>query len=51
MKTSTSILALILVIGVALSCKFAENLAGGGKAGTVSTLWPDVPPPRGCYEG
>ncbi|MEP6707947.1 MAG: hypothetical protein ABJC05_10530 [Pyrinomonadaceae bacterium] len=48
MKSTTSILALILVLAVALSCKFAENLAGGGKAGTVSTLWSDVPPLEGA---
>src|SRR2546425_10546964 len=48
MKTSTSILALILLLAVVISCKFAENLAGGPKAGTVSTLWPDVPPLDGA---
>src|SRR5882672_9049732 len=48
MKSTTSILALILLFSVALSCKFAENLAGGGKAGTVSSLWPDVPPFEGA---
>ncbi len=48
MKSSTSILALILVLAVALSCKFAETLTGGGKAGTVSSLWPDVPPLEGA---
>lgn len=43
MKTSTSILALILVLAVAISCRLVENLGGGPKAGTVSSLWPDVP--------
>ena len=44
MRGSTSILALILVLAVAVSCRFAETLAGDPKAGTVSSLWPDVPP-------
>lgn len=48
MKTPTSILALILILGVALSCRFAETLTGDPKAGTVSTLWPDVPPLAGA---
>ena len=48
MRASTSILALTLVFAVAISCRFAENLAGGPKAGTVSSLWPDVPPLDGA---
>jgi hypothetical protein len=44
MKASTSILALILLLSVVLSCRLAETLTGDPKAGTVSTLWPDVPP-------
>jgi hypothetical protein len=48
MKSITPILALILVLAIALSCKLAENLAGGPKAGTVSTLWSDVPPLPGA---
>ncbi len=48
MKTPTSILALILVLGVALSCRFVETLTGDPKAGTVSTLWSDVPPLAGA---
>jgi hypothetical protein len=48
MKTSTSILALILVFAVAVSCRLVENLGGNPKAGTVSSLWPDVPPLAGA---
>jgi hypothetical protein len=48
MKASTSILALILVVAVALSCRLVENLGGNPKAGTVSSLWPDVPPLAGA---
>src|SRR2546425_3892613 len=48
MKTSTSILALILVLAVAVSCRLVENLGGNPKAGTVSSLWPDVPPLEGA---
>jgi hypothetical protein len=48
MRSSASILALILVLGVAISCRFVENLTGDPKAGTVSSLWPDVPPLAGA---
>ena len=48
MKASTSILALTLLIAVGISCRLAERLAGDPKAGTVSSLWPDVPPLAGA---
>jgi hypothetical protein len=48
MKTSTSILALILVLAIGLSCGLAEKFTGDPKAGTVSALWPDVPPLEGA---
>lgn len=48
MRASASLLALILIIGVALSCKLGERLSGDKNAGTVSTLWPDVPPFAGA---
>ncbi len=48
MKTSASLLALVLVLGVAISCKLSERLAGDKNAGTVSELWPDVPPFQGA---
>ena len=48
MKASSSILALILVLAVGISCRLAESLTGDPKAGTVSSLWPDVPPFEGA---
>ncbi len=48
MKASTSILTLILVLAVGISCRLAESLTGNPKAGTVSSLWPDVPPLAGA---
>jgi hypothetical protein len=48
MRASTPILALILVLAVGISCRLAERLAGDPKAGTVSSLWPDVPPLAGA---
>ena len=48
MKIPASILALTLILGVALSCKLGERLAGDKNAGTVSTLWADVPPFQGA---
>ena len=44
MRTSASILALVLMFGVVVSCKLSERLMGDKNAGTVSTLWSDVPP-------
>jgi len=48
MRIPASILALALILGVALSCKLGERLAGDKNAGTVSTLWADVPPFQGA---
>src|SRR6185295_336695 len=48
MRAVSPVLALCLLIAVALSCRFAESLTGDPKAGTVSTLWPDVPPLAGA---
>ena len=48
MRASASLLALILIFGVAISCKLSERLAGDKNAGTVSELWPDVPPFQGA---
>ena len=48
MRIPASILALALILGVALSCKLGERLAGDKNAGTVSTLWADVPPIEGA---
>jgi hypothetical protein len=48
MKASAAILALTLMLGVVISCKLTERLAGDKNAGTVSALWPDVPPFAGA---
>ena len=48
MRTTTPILALILVLAVAMACRFVETFTGDPKAGTVSSLWPDVPPLAGA---
>jgi len=48
MRTSASLLALILMFGVVVSCKLSERLMGDKNAGTVSNLWPDVPPFAGA---
>src|SRR5829696_6551906 len=48
MRASASILALTLILGVALSCKLSERLAGDKNAGTVNALWADVPPFQGA---
>ncbi|HEY8413770.1 MAG TPA: hypothetical protein VIK76_20285, partial [Pyrinomonadaceae bacterium] len=46
--TSASLLAMVLLLGVGLSCKLSERLMGDKNAGTVSALWPDVPPFAGA---
>ncbi|MFN2530401.1 MAG: hypothetical protein ABR555_03790 [Pyrinomonadaceae bacterium] len=48
MRVSASLLALMLLIAVAVSCRLAESLTGDKNAGTVSTLWSDVPPLEGA---
>jgi len=48
MKASASLLALILILGVVISCKLSERLAGDKNSGTVSELWSDVPPFQGA---
>ena len=48
MKTVTPILALTILLAVGISCRLAERLTGDPKAGTVSSLWPDVPPLEGA---
>lgn len=40
--------ALALITSVALACGLAKTLTGDPKAGTVSSLWPDVPPLAGA---
>jgi hypothetical protein len=48
MKKASALLALVLIVGVVISCKMAEKLTGNSKAGTVSELWSDVPPFAGA---
>ncbi|HUS11215.1 MAG TPA: hypothetical protein VMZ30_12185 [Pyrinomonadaceae bacterium] len=48
MKAATPILALVIVLAVGISCRLAERLTGDPRAGTVSSLWPDVPPLDGA---
>lgn len=48
MRTSASLLGLILMFGVVVSCKLSERLMGDKNAGTVSNLWTDVPPFAGA---
>jgi len=43
MRLSASILALVLLLAVALSCNLAERLAGDDESVMVANLWPDVP--------
>ena len=47
-RKSTAILALLLLFGAVVSCRMVESLTGGEKAGTVTALWPDVPPFAGA---
>lgn len=47
-RKSTAIFALFLLLSVAVSCRLVESLSGGEKGGTVSNLWPDVPPFEGA---
>src|SRR5437016_4028562 len=48
MRKPTAIFALILMVGVVVSCRMIGTLTGNEKAGTVSSLWPDVPPLAGA---
>jgi len=48
MKLSSSLLALVLLFAACVSCRLAESLSGDKNAGTVSSLWPDVPPFQGA---
>ena len=50
MRAFPSLLALILIFAVAISCRLTETLTGDKNAGTVSTLWSDVPPLPGAVK-
>ncbi|MEP6570355.1 MAG: hypothetical protein ABJC10_11335 [Acidobacteriota bacterium] len=43
-RKSAAVFALFLLLGAVVSCRMVESLTGGEKAGTVSSLWLDVPP-------
>jgi hypothetical protein len=44
---NTILIALLIVIGCG-SCRMVDTLTGNSKAGTVDSLWPDVPPLAGA---
>jgi hypothetical protein len=50
MRAFPSFLALIVIFAVAISCRLTETLTGDKNAGTVSTLWSDVPPLPGAVK-
>ncbi|HKE60672.1 MAG TPA: hypothetical protein VKB46_28390 [Pyrinomonadaceae bacterium] len=50
MRAFPSFLALILIFAVAISCRLTETLTGDKNAGTVSSLWSDVPPLPGAVK-
>ncbi len=43
-----TILVVLLAVATCSSCSMMETLAGSGKAGTVNSLWSDVPPIAGA---
>ena len=43
-----TILVLLLAVTACSSCRMIDTLSGSGKAGTVNSLWPDVPPIAGA---
>ena len=48
MKPLSSLLAIVLLFAVVVSCRMAERFTGGSNSGPVSQLWPDVPPLAGA---
>src|SRR5712692_5909524 len=48
MRRTVSCLAVALMLGAVGSCRMVETLTGNPSAGTVSSLWPDVPPFEGA---
>ncbi len=44
---NTLLIALLIAIGCS-SCRMIDTLSGNSKAGTVDSLWPDVPPLAGA---
>ena len=37
------IFVLLVLVSTCISCRMVDTLVGSGKAGTVGSLWPDVP--------
>ena len=48
MRVTKAILVCVLIVTGCGSCRMVDTLTGNGKAGTVSELWPDVPPVPGA---
>ncbi len=48
MKKFALIAALVLSLSIVPSCRMIETLTGNPRAGSVSSLWPDVPPLEGA---
>lgn len=48
MRKPAAIFVLVFIVGIVVSCRMIETLTGNEKAGTVSSLWPDVPPFEGA---
>src|SRR6266849_9569593 len=44
MKRFSAATAVALIVVVVSACRMVETLTGNSSAGTVSSLWPDVPP-------
>lgn len=47
-RRQMAVVALFLLLCAAVSCRMVDSLTGGDSAGTVSNLWPDVPPFEGA---
>src|SRR5436190_16434323 len=48
MKRFSAATAVALIVVVVSACRMVETLTGNPTAGTVSSLWPDVPPFAGA---
>jgi len=44
MRVANTILIALLIAAGCSSCRMIDTLTGNSKAGTVDSLWPDVPP-------
>ena len=48
MRKPSALFVLAFIVAVVVSCRMVETLTGNPTAGTVSSLWPDVPPFAGA---